>query len=483
MRRWWLVPTAMTVLQAVRYATGPRSWPSALDVCTCTESMVTAGADFPDPLTPAQPRLCQLLPLHPPWHLQRMPHTLYTFGLALPPHAPAPTTPFLPQRTRQARRIKVLWKSWCDSVIAYEHVDDVWTVEYAGLGLTTAQRERLDRSAQVRAAVGGEACAIRLFGSVMHDGLRGFVLSHNELDAPEPAGDKVIVFSTDLERYEGAPEWQEYAFDKDYQLADIQLCSGGDVLISLCTRSTGLGRILHVRDFATLRAYLASGSSIPHEITASFLPRAWSLSSTTATAVNDDGEVFTYTRDPRYPKCLGRPSEDANGFQPVPYLSETPIVSVASGGYMTAVVSADGELFVWGQACPGSGGELNVLGDTTTSTADNSTSADGSKRSWIAGISEQDEFVKCLNVYVAGKEAAVSGVAVGSGHMLVAAEVPEAAGGEKAVLAAGQGSDGQLGLGTNLPFQGEFEEILALRGKHVIQLATAGWSSSVVVSE
>jgi hypothetical protein len=314
----------------------------------------------------------------------------------------------------------------------------------------------------------------------MHDGLRGFILSRNQLNATEPAGDKVTVFATDLEREHGMPEWQDYALDRDYQLADIKLCSGGDVLISLCTRSTGLGRILCVRDFATLRTYLASGCSKPLKITAPFLPKDWSLSSTTATAVNDDGEVFTYTSDPRYPKCLGRPSQDANGFQLVPYLSETCVVSVASGGYMTAAVSADGELFVWGQACPGSAGELNVLGETTPSAID---SANASNKTGIAGISEQDEFVKCLSVQVAGKEAVVCGVAVGCGHVLVAAEVPDAEGGERAVLAAGQGSDGQLGLGESSRFQGEFGEILALKGKEVIQLVTAGWSSCVVVCE
>jgi hypothetical protein len=413
-----------------------------------------------------------------------MPHTLYTFGLASPPHAPVPisTTAFVPQRTLQAQRITILWKSWCDSVIAYRDAHDAWTVEYTGLGLTASQRERLDRSDDVKAAVGGETCAIRFFGSVMHDGLRGFVLSHDQLNATETeaAGDKVTVFATDLEREGGAPEWQSYVLDRDHHLTDIKLCSGGDVLISLRVQSTGLGRILHVRDFAALRECLASSFTTPHESVAPFLPKNWSLNSTTATAVNDAGEVFTYTDDPRYPKCLGRPSEDDGGFQPVPYLSETCIVSVASGGYMTAAVSADGELFVWGQASPGSAGELNVLGESTLSAVNNSASVDTSKQTWIAGISEQDDFVKCLTVQVAGKEAVVSSVAVGCGHVLVAAEVPKAEGGEKAVLAAGQGSEGQLGPSTSMQFQSEFEEISALRGKKIIQLMTAGWSSSVV---
>jgi hypothetical protein len=120
-----------------------------------------------------------------------------------------------------------------------------------------------------------------------------------------------------------------------------------------------------------------------------------------------------------------------------------------------------------------------VLNEATLPADNELASVNASEGTKITGVSEQDELVKCLDVRVAGKEAIVSDVAVGFGHVLVAAEVP--GGGERAVLAAGSGTDGQLGLGMNVQFQGEFQEILTLRGKRVVQLVAAGWSSALVV--
>jgi alpha-tubulin suppressor-like RCC1 family protein len=77
----------------------------------------------------------------------------------------------------------------------------------------------------------------------------------------------------------------------------------------------------------------------------------------------DRGEIYTWATDRRYPECLGRDPEEQPPEIPakIPYFSETKIVKVAAGGYMTAALSEDGELFLWGRSPPGAGGELTIF--------------------------------------------------------------------------------------------------------------------------
>ena len=142
---------------------------------------------------------------------------------------------------------------------------------------------------------------------------------------------------------------------------------------------------------------------------------------------------------------------------------------------MSAAVSSDGELFVWGQACPGAGKELDVLRVSEGVEAP------------VTGIGvdeEQDEFVKCLDVRIDGQVASVYDVAVGHGHLLVAAELCEMGEETKSVLfAAGDDSENQLGLETGADFKESFEEVASLRGKRIVQLEAAGWSTYVVLLE
>jgi hypothetical protein len=142
---------------------------------------------------------------------------------------------------------------------------------------------------------------------------------------------------------------------------------------------------------------------------------------------------------------------------------------------MSAAVSADGELFLWGQACPGSTGELDVLSGNVEL---------NKPMTGISAESEQDEFVKCLEVRVDGLEARVYDVAVGHGHVLIAAEV-SGSGGEKkwALFAAGDNSRNQLGLEAKEESYKRFEEVAALGGKLVAQIVASGWYSLVVTLE
>lgn len=222
--------------------------------------------------------------------------------------------------------------------------------------------------------------------------------------------------------------------------------------------------------------------SFEDEVRCEFAPVQWCTNATTMTALDRQGRVFTYASDGRYPKCLGRPSGDPDAAsridiaQPIPYLEHCTVVKIASGGYMSAALSEDGELFLWGQACPGAKGELNVLKDRAVSPDD---------RGRVEKDSNSEaEFVRILDVAIEGRLARVVDVSIGWGHILVAAEVDKGNGEvARAVLAAGEGGSGQLGVGSKVPFAEDFVEVEALRGKKIRDITCAGYSSFVVVEE
>lgn len=125
---------------------------------------------------------------------------------------------------------------------------------------------------------------------------------------------------------------------------------------------------------------------------------------------------------------------------------------------MSAAVSKEGELFIWGQSCPGTTDSLNIFkpGDDE----------------------DADLCVKCIELKIDNQEAKAKHVAIGSGHVLVAAEMVES--GTSSVFAAGQGECGQLGLGGTPEFVEEFTEVKILSGKKVAQLRASGWSTWIV---
>ena len=209
-------------------------------------------------------------------------------------------------------------------------------------------------------------------------------------------------------------------------------------------------------------------------------PAAQLVASTTVfTLFTQDGRVLTWATDPRYPSCLGRPgAPDGVPFDlpgQVEYLSETRVRKVASAGWMTAAVSDDGELYVWGTATPKDTGTRNEVSVLRKPEND-----------------EEDDFVRVADVRIDGREARVVDVAVGEGHIVVAAEATKDAKNDawadrktrSAVFTAGEASHGQLGLGVLPPgtrFIPELTEVPGLRDKKVLALTAAGWSTWVVV--
>ena len=412
----------------------------------------------------------------------------------------------------EARSIRVLWAAWCDAVIAHssKNKDEdgdggdsgggveepwPWVLEYMGTGLTTAQKECLIGDEDLkRAAPLAEAV---LFGSAMHDGLRGYVVKsgNGDGDADADAGtgteraeQKIVLFGTDVEIEEGVPEIQTFLVSESgftATITDVKIDTSGCISLytaSPSTTTTTTDLVLRFENFSHLRRYLSFAPqpfSLAREVTClpftSPSPPQHVVNATTTSALDGNMHVWTSTSDPRYPKCLGRSHDGGFDMSPLPYLEESCILKVAAGGYMSAAVSSDGELFVWGQACPGAGKELDVL------------KVSGGVEVPVTGIGvdeEQDEFVKCLDVRIDGQVARVYDVAVGHGHLLVAAELCETGEETKSVLfAAGDDSENQLGLETGADFKESFEEVTSLRGKRIVQLEAAGWSTYVVSLE
>lgn len=415
---------------------------------------------------------------------------LYTFGSG-PTHCPNPVL--------CAQSIRVLWASWCDVLIAHCHPDDAtasWDLRYIGTGLSQSQRNFLCEASTISRlgrAIGGEEEGHRVvfFGSVMHHGLRGYV---HTLGTEQ----EVVLFATDDEmedgRGNGVQEVQVYhmgAYTEDsLNVIDIKMLSDETLLLGLKHACTGKEYLARVRDIPQLRVWLsspipnpssgrvvaaASTAALPDVKRAlydSHDPPQWVSNATTTTLLDAQGHVWTSSADTRYQSCLGRPYDGHSDLATIPYLSETHITRVVSGGYMSAAL-ADGELFMWGQACPGSAEGIDVFDGNAKGLT---------SRTGINAEQDQDEFVKCLQVQIDGLEAQIRDVAIGHGHVLVAAESGYSSAKKRAVFAAGDNSMGQLGL-EERPFYSAFREVEGLRGKQVAQLFAAGWSSFVVTLE
>ena len=196
--------------------------------------------------------------------------------------------------------------------------------------------------------------------------------------------------------------------------------------------------------------------------------------------IGPDGRIHTLLEDSRFPRCAGRDLDDeeeeeeeeeeqeeeevvqaqiqiqtqsqrSTSAHTVPFLEETVVRSVAAGGLYTAAVSAEGELFLWGQAGSGAEGEIAVLKNS-----ERNGDGDGG-----------DEYVKIAEV---GDGARVAHVGVGFGHVMVALEGGgggDAGGDEgerKRVFVVGDDSWGALGLGyaeEEKGFVEEFTEVSA----------------------
>jgi hypothetical protein len=393
---------------------------------------------------------------------------LYAFGYDVRSTQSSSTPesdPFTPTPILCAPTIRILYSSWCDLLVAHHSPSTSWTLTYHGTSLTRAQISSITSSSAIKSALTRDG-PISFFGSTMHDGLRGYILS---------SPSHIVLFSTDLEIETGSAAIEHFCAFDDARIGGVEVDSRGGVYVCTNGGVTYFDTIHKLHDLASA----AAAASAPDQNCGTFSPKQICTNATTAMALGSDGKVYTATRDARYAKCLGRMYTGSAGFEGVPYLEETEVKKISSGGYMSAAVSADGELFLWGQGNPGGGQQLAVLKEEDA--------LDGGREMVETGIiveDGQDEMVKCMSVFVEGEEASVYDVAVGHGHVLVAAEVPVEGGStRRAVLGAGTNGKGQLELSSKAEFVHDFEELPAFRGLKIEQMAATAWSTFVVTLE
>jgi hypothetical protein len=407
---------------------------------------------------------------------------LYIFGFSKPFLLPSVEYGTIdqceaPRCILKAEAIQVLWSSWCDVVLAYQTSIGTWTTEYRGTGLTAVQKKHVSELEAFKTIASGTVAMTDFFGTEMHDGLRGYVTQ--DLDGTST---HIIIFATELEEDAGVPVIQSYAMSSCWKNVSVCMGGRGDVMLSMTSNLTSEEVTLRLEDLAELRERLESGalSSAVTPSIATFKRVQWCTNSTSAAALDSSGQVYTMTRDPRYPPCLGRLFTNTADFEPVPYLSETKIAKIASGGYLSAAVSLDGELFIWGQAPPGSEGSLSVLTQDTSMGAHSAEVA----ISRITADDEQDEMIKCLSVVIEGEVASVYDVAIGHGHIIIAAGVRTAeTTRRRALFAAGVNDKGQMGLPAGLRYVAHFTEIFAMRDTMIERLVATGWTTFVVTTD
>ncbi|KAF2277635.1 uncharacterized protein EI97DRAFT_432494 [Westerdykella ornata] len=399
-----------------------------------------------------------------------------------------------------ALHVEVLSCSWCDSLVAINATTSAQgsTFHYSGMGLSPSQSRYLISQPVLRS---DSMRDVKVFADAMGRGIQGFLLNRIS-DVPLDSGFEppsladcttLTVFIPLHEAKKSEDDYITVTLRPGLRIEHVAIGAEGRTTFTTAEPGPGLkGSSPHIHryirtvanpsqllDWAKRHQIDASPDCVSTDSHKSCKeqcspfpdPLATLISNhTTITLLTTTGQVYSFFPDPRFPRCLGRPCDPFHSPSdtptPIPYLSETRIVKIATGGYMTAAISVDGEFFIWGQAGPGME-ELAVLRGTEQ----------------YQEVEEQDEFVKLVHLAIDGHPARATHVAVGSGHVLVAAEADVQETGKvlRAVFAAGNAEYGQLGIGRKRKFVDNFVEVPDFRGCKVVDLAAAGWASWVLV--
>ena len=174
--------------------------------------------------------------------------------------------------------------------------------------------------------------------------------------------------------------------------------------------------------------------------------------STAFTALAANGEVYTWG-DPRHSHLGRTPTTTSSAYTPclVTFLGGIPIKKIASEGLITAAVSQDNDLYVWG----GRPGESERIGALPAVRQGN--------------LGEDNDEVKLVDID-GGTD--IIDVAVGGGHIVALTA-------EGRVFVTGRGDNGQLGTGQRY-FAGDWVEAVSLQGKSVIGVECALWASFAI---
>ncbi|MCJ1362986.1 hypothetical protein MMC16_002092 [Acarospora aff. strigata] len=199
----------------------------------------------------------------------------------------------------------------------------------------------------------------------------------------------------------------------------------------------------------------------------------------TFTALLPTGSLYTWG-DPRHVHILGRtPSSLTPAQEPglVTALDGIPVRKVVSAGWMTAAVSVEGDLYVWGggSANGGDGGGKRIRCLPGKGKRERER-----KRETAGEVKEEDEEVALVDV-AGGVD--IADVGVGAGHMLALTR-------DGRVFAVGDDRSGQVGAGEGLGrhFCEEWVEVELGQGfdeererKVVVGVECGYWSSFVLV--
>lgn len=175
--------------------------------------------------------------------------------------------------------------------------------------------------------------------------------------------------------------------------------------------------------------------------------------STAFTALAVNGEVYTWG-DPRHSHLGRTPTAMVSAYTPSPvtFLGGIPIKKVAAEGWITAAVSRDNDLYVWGGR-PGESERIGALPAVGQGSRDE----------------DDEEEVKLVDID-GGTD--IVDAAVGGGHVVVLTA-------EGRVFTTGRGDNGQLGTGQRC-FADDWVEVISLQGKRVIGVECALWASFAI---
>lgn len=238
----------------------------------------------------------------------------------------------------------------------------------------------------------------------------------------------------------------------------IAIAGNGEVCICRRTSSNGgTGDKVRQLERSTLVLFISLTALLSdHEPKASydleFTITQLTANSTAFTALAANGEVYTWG-DPRYSHLGRTPTSKSSAHTPCPvtFLGGVPIKKVASERWITAAVSRDNDLYVWGGQ-PGESDRIDALSAVSHGCKD-----------------EDDQEVKLVDID-GGTD--IVDVAVGGGHVVILTA-------EGRVFTTGRGDNGQLGTGHSF-FAKDWVEAISLQGKRVVGVESALWSSFAI---
>ncbi|MCJ1230998.1 hypothetical protein MMC12_007673 [Toensbergia leucococca] len=197
--------------------------------------------------------------------------------------------------------------------------------------------------------------------------------------------------------------------------------------------------------YPTLRLFLTSPSPPPQSHPLPDPLTSLSASTTSFTALTTPGTLYTWTTNPLHPHIGRTPPPPLTTPSPITSLGGIPIRQIAAGGWITAALSTEHDLYIWG----GRPGEERSVDGLPT------------------GAEEEVHLVD----FEGGRE--VRDVGVGDGHLVLVGE----GGG---VWCCGEGAEGQLGCGMR-GWRGQWGEVRGLEGRRVSRVWGGGWGSWALV--